>query len=84
LPQDQGDGAESPIVTAVFALPDRLAAKAAPALIEQDERRFDAITETLTRQIVELSTRLDEVRRFGGRGEAALERDLEIHRLTAR
>jgi len=85
LPQDPSDRAESPIVTAVFALPDRLAAKAAPALIEQDERRFDAIAETLTRQIVELSTRLDEVRRSpGGRGEAALERDLEIHRLTAR
>lgn len=85
MPQGRGQGAESPIVTAAFALPDRLSAKSATAMIERDERQFEAIARSLHRQIVELSARVDELRRAPGvGGEAALERDLQIHRLTAR
>ncbi|MFF2389909.1 RNA polymerase recycling motor ATPase HelR [Agromyces sp. NPDC058104] len=71
--------------TTAFALPERLAAKAAPELIAADERHFAAIATSLERQIAELTVRLDEQRRArGGGGQAALERDLEIHRVTAR
>ena len=74
-----------PIATGAFALPDRLAAKADPVLIARDELQFEAIGRSLVRQIAELSARIDELRRAPGRGgEAALERDLEIHRLTSR
>ncbi|KQQ96024.1 AAA family ATPase [Leifsonia sp. Leaf325] len=69
----------------VFDLPDHLSPKADPALIAEDERHFAAIAQTLEHSIAELSARLDETRlRPGGGGEAALERDLEIHRITAR
>lgn len=68
-----------------FALPDRLAAKADPALIESDERWFAAITESLERSITGIEERLDELRRRpGGHGQAGVERDIEIHRLSAR
>ncbi|MFC5501539.1 RNA polymerase recycling motor ATPase HelR [Lysinimonas soli] len=71
--------------TTAFDLPDRLASKGAEALIADDERRFAAIAESLDRSIAELSVRLDAERRSPGRaGQQALERDLEIHRLTAR
>jgi len=69
----------------VFALPERLAAKAAPALIAADEERFAAIGETLAASIAVLSDRLDEERRMpGGTGQEAMDRDIEIHRLTSR
>lgn len=68
-----------------FDLPDRLAVKADPALIADDERHFAAIAECLDQSIAELSDRLDHARRAPARlGEEALERDLEVHRLTAR
>ncbi|MFI9340933.1 RNA polymerase recycling motor ATPase HelR [Streptomyces sp. NPDC052773] len=68
-----------------FDLPDRLAAKADPALIARDERHFAAIAAALEQAIAELSDRLDEVRRSpGGLGRQALDRDVEIHRLTGR
>ncbi len=67
-----------------FALPDRLAAKRDPALINGDARRFAAIAETLRRREGELRERLAAERlRAGGHGQAALERDLEVHRLSA-
>ncbi|KQX08351.1 AAA family ATPase [Leifsonia sp. Root1293] len=73
------------ITRPVFDLPDHLSAKADPALIADDERHFAAMSETLDQAITELSARLDETRLLpGGGGEAALERDLEIHRITAR
>ncbi|MGW9630453.1 RNA polymerase recycling motor ATPase HelR [Agromyces sp. NPDC055520] len=69
----------------VFNLPDRLAAKADPALIADDERHFAAIAASLEHSIADASGRLDaERRRPGGGGQAALDRDLEIHRLTGR
>jgi DNA helicase IV len=68
-----------------FALPDRRAAKADPALIEADERHFTAITASLERSIAELSARLDtELRAPGGAGQEAMDRDLEVHRLSQR
>lgn len=60
-------------------------AKADPALIAGDEQHFAAIAETLEQSIAELSERLDAERRApGGLGQEALDRDLEIHRLTTR
>ena len=71
--------------TSVFDLPDHLSAKADPALIAADERHFAALADSLRQSVADLSDRLDAERRApGGRGQAALDRDLEVHRLTAR
>jgi hypothetical protein len=73
------------LTTSAFNLPDRLAAKADPALIAGDGRHFAAIAESLEQTITELSGRLDaELKAPGGMGQKALDRDMEIHRLTAR
>ncbi|CAL9324061.1 RNA polymerase recycling motor ATPase HelR [Streptomyces sp. SudanB182_2057] len=73
------------LTTSAFDLPDRLSAKADPALIADDERHFAAIAECLEQSIAELSGRLDAERRApGGTGRQAMDRDAEIHRLTAR
>jgi DNA helicase IV len=75
----------SPLTTSAFDLPERLSAKADPALIAGDERHFAAIAESLEQSIAELSGRLDAERKApGGIGQAAMDRDLEVHRLTAR
>ncbi|GII05684.1 RNA polymerase recycling motor ATPase HelR [Planobispora takensis] len=75
----------NPLTTSAFDLPGHLAPKADPALIAGDERHFAAVADSLRQTIAELSDRLDAERRApGGRGQAALERDLEVHRLTAR
>lgn len=74
-----------PLTTSVFDLPENLAAKADPALTERDDRRFAAIAESLADTIADLSHRLDALRLApGGAGQAALDRDLEIHRVSAR
>jgi DNA helicase IV len=68
-----------------FDLPERLRAKADPALIGADEAHFAAISHHLERTIGELSERLDAQRTAPVRaGQEVLERDLEVHRLTAR
>lgn len=73
------------LITSAFNLPDRLDAKADPALIAADEQHFAAIAESLAQTIAELSDRLDVVRRApGGIGREAMDRDSEVHRLTAR
>lgn len=54
------------MTSSAFDLPGRLAAKADPTLIGDDERHFAAIAQSLEQTI------------------AALDRDLEVHRLTAR
>ena len=73
------------LTTSAFDLPDRLTAKADPALIAGDERHFAAIAESLEQSIADLSDRLDAERKApGGIGERAMNRDMEIHRLTAR
>ena len=75
----------NPLTTSAFDLPDRLSAKADPALIAGDERHFAAIAESLEQSIAELSGRLDaELKAPGGIGQKAMDRDIEIHRLTAR
>ncbi|HEY0695537.1 MAG TPA: RNA polymerase recycling motor ATPase HelR [Kribbella sp.] len=75
----------NPLITSAFDLPDRLSAKADPTLIAGDEQHFAAIAESLEQSITDLSDRLDAERKTpGGIGPGALERDMEIHRLTAR
>ena len=71
--------------TAPFALPDSLAAKTDPALIEADRAHFRAIGDSLEHAIAELEATLAETRKTTARyGTAALERDQEVHRITAR
>ncbi|MFI7030313.1 RNA polymerase recycling motor ATPase HelR [Microbispora rosea] len=75
----------NPLPTSAFDLPDRLSHKADPKLIAADERHFAAIAESLEQSIADLAGRLDaELRAPGGAGRQALDRDLEVHRLTAR
>jgi hypothetical protein len=75
----------NPLTASAFNLPDRLAPKADPALIAGDEQHFAAIAESLERSIADLSGRLDAERKApGGIGQKAMDRDMEIHRLTAR
>jgi DNA helicase IV len=75
----------SPLTSSAFDLPDRLSAKADPALIGGDEQHFAAIAESLEQSIADLSDRLDTERTApGGIGQAAMDRDMEVHRLTAR
>jgi hypothetical protein len=74
-----------PLTTSAFDLPDHLAPKADPALIAGDEQHFAAIAWTLEQSIADLTGRVDAARKEpGGTGQEALDRDLEIHRLTAR
>ena len=74
-----------PVITPAFDLPDHLTRKADPALIAGDELQFAAIGGTLERSIADLSERLDAERRApAGSGQRALDRDQEVHRLTAR
>ncbi len=73
------------MMASAFDLPARLAAKANPALIADDERHFAAIAESLEHSIAELAGRLDAERKApGGIGQAAMDRDMEVHRLSAR
>ncbi|WP_435738165.1 RNA polymerase recycling motor ATPase HelR [Cellulosimicrobium sp. PMB13] len=75
----------NPLATSAFDLPDRLSPKADPALIAEDERHLADIARTLEEQVIDLTERLDVARRApGGQGQAALDRDQEIHRLTSR
>ena len=72
-------------MTSAFALPDNLSAKADPALISKDEQHFAAIADSLEQSLADLSGRLDELRKAPtGEGQAALDRDQEVHRLTSR
>ncbi|REK88900.1 AAA family ATPase [Streptomyces inhibens] len=74
-----------PLTTSVFDLPDHLSPKADPTLTAGDDQHFAAIAESLEQAIAELSDRLDAERRApGGVGRQAMDRDAEIHRLTAR
>ncbi len=82
--QRVGDGAVNPVITSAFRLSEQLAAKADPALIADDEEQFGVIAESLEHSMAELSDRLGAARLApGGTGRAALDRDQEIHRLTA-
>ncbi|MEV8638415.1 RNA polymerase recycling motor ATPase HelR [Streptosporangium sp. NPDC051023] len=75
----------NPLTASAFDLPDHLSPKGDPALIAGDEQHFAAIAESLEQSIAELSDRLDaELKAPGGIGRQAMDRDMEIHRLTAR
>ncbi len=68
----------------VFALPAHLSEKASPARIAGDEIRFTQIRSALAAARAAAIERRDALRRMPGtHGQAALERDLEVHRLTA-
>ncbi|MFJ8045801.1 RNA polymerase recycling motor ATPase HelR [Kitasatospora sp. NPDC096147] len=68
-----------------FDLPARLAAKADPALISDDERHFAAIARSLELTVADLTEQLDTARKApGGAGRAAMDRDIEVHRLAGR
>lgn len=74
-----------PQETRPFALPDSLAVKDDPALIGADVAHFAAIATTLRQTVADLEQALADARRTTARhGTAALERDQEVHRLTAR
>nr|WP_203676002.1 RNA polymerase recycling motor ATPase HelR [Cellulomonas phragmiteti] len=68
-----------------FALPAGRAAKADPALVARDEQLFAALATTLDERTAELRERIERLRRApGGHGQAALDRDQDIHRLSGR
>jgi len=74
-----------PVSTRAFALPANLAAKADPALVARDEQQFAALAATLEEQVADLRERIVRLRRApGGHGQAALDRDQDIHRLSGR
>jgi len=73
------------LTTSAFDLSDSLTPKADPTLIAGDEQHFAAIAESLEQSIADLSDRLDAERKApGGIGQEAMDRDMQIHRLTAR
>ncbi|MFY0408810.1 RNA polymerase recycling motor ATPase HelR [Solicola sp. PLA-1-18] len=54
-------------------------------MVADDEAHFAAIAESLERSVADLTARLDDARRApGGIGQAAMDRDQEVHRLTSR
>ncbi|MEH3077541.1 MAG: hypothetical protein PGN11_12885 [Quadrisphaera sp.] len=68
-----------------FVLPEALSAKSSPVLVAADDEHFTAVTAHLTRARADLAERLAGARRApGGSGQQALDRDQEVHRLTAR
>ena len=73
------------MMTDAFALPSHLRAKSDPHLIAADEAHFAAIATSLEHTVADLTERLDAARRApGGTGQEAMDRDNEVHRLTAR
>ena len=75
----------NPLSTSVFALRDDKTGKADPALIASDEAHFATIAAHLETTVADLTERLAAERRApGGGGQEAMDRDLQIHRLSAR
>ncbi|WP_328478343.1 AAA family ATPase [Actinoplanes sp. NBC_00393] len=73
------------MTTSVFHLPENLAAKAEPALIAEDEKHFAAMAASLEQTYADLTARLHAARQApAGELGHAVERDNEVHRLTAR
>lgn len=69
--------------TSAFNLPDHLSAKRTPALIADDDQHFAEILESHEKKITDLHQRLDVLRRSpGGRGQAGVQRDAEIHKYS--
>lgn len=83
-PTDNNNGTAAVPWTA-FELTDNLAAKSSSALIADDDRFFAALAESIEQSIADTSERLGAVQKSEVRmGQEAMERDFEIHRLTAR
>ncbi len=77
--REHGNGTDS-----AFDLPDRLAAKADPTLIADDEKHFAALADSLEKSVADLTRRIDAARRAPGRlGQEAMERDMAVHQLGA-
>jgi DNA helicase IV len=73
------------LTSSAFGLPEHLSAKADPALVGDDERHFAAIGAALSESIADLTQRLaDWLGAGGSRGQAVMERDLEVRRLSSR
>lgn len=71
--------------TSVFVLPDQLSAKRDPDLIDRDDQHFVALRVALEGSARELEQELDQLRSMPGKsGQAAMERDSQIHRVTSR
>ncbi|MEU3016608.1 RNA polymerase recycling motor ATPase HelR [Nocardiopsis sp. NPDC007018] len=71
--------------SSVFELSDPHSPKADPALVADDDRHLTTIRESLRRSIDDLSARLDERRRAPtGKVREVLDRDMEVHRMSAR
>jgi hypothetical protein len=72
-------------ITSAFDLPERLAAKADPALIAADDEHFTIIAGSLERSIADLTERLETERRApAGKGRQAVDRDDAVRRLSSR
>ncbi len=72
-------------MTTAFDLQGHLAPKSDPSLIAGDEVHFAAIAQSLEESVADLTERVDAARKeAGGTGQEAMDRDLEVHRLTAR
>ena len=68
-----------------FDLSGHRSAKAAPALVAADEAHFREVAASLERSAREATEQLDAARLVvAGPGQRALDRDLEVRRLTAR
>ncbi|WP_184372969.1 RNA polymerase recycling motor ATPase HelR [Nocardiopsis metallicus] len=75
----------NPQAKSAFDLSDRLSPKADPTLIAEDDRHFCAIRESLDQTITDLSERLSALRQAPtGKVREVLDRDMEVHRLSAR
>ena len=75
----------NPSTTSAFDLPEHLRPKADPTLITGDRQHFAAIADSLEEATADLTDRLAAQRRAPVRsGQEAMDRDMEIHRLTAR
>ena len=73
-----------PLTTSAFDLAGH-PHKAEPTLLAQDDEHFAAIARSLAESQADLSDRIDAARKEpGGTGREAMDRDLEVHRLTAR
>ncbi|MEV0328696.1 RNA polymerase recycling motor ATPase HelR [Micromonospora echinospora] len=73
------------MTSSAFDLPGHLTPKADPTLIADDEQYFAVVAESLEQLIVDLSLRLEAERRAPGSiGQRAMDRDMEIYRLTTR
>ncbi|MGL5816931.1 MAG: RNA polymerase recycling motor ATPase HelR [Phycicoccus sp.] len=72
-------------MTSTFALPAHPTAKADPLLIAADEQHFTAIAAAVEEQVGDLTSRLQSLRQTPTRaGQEVFERDLQVHRNTAR